>query len=99
MGMLLHASALCCAYNDVMTTRLRVHFDGQVLIPEGPVDLPVGSSLEVVVRAPEEPAGSSAAAADLASWIEALPPLPAGALPGDLAAQHDHYLYGTPKRP
>ena len=29
----------------------------------------------------------------------ALPPEVLGALPDDLAAQHDHYLYGTPKRP
>jgi predicted DNA-binding antitoxin AbrB/MazE fold protein len=29
----------------------------------------------------------------------ALPPEVLDALPDDLAAQHDHYLYGTPKRP
>ena len=29
----------------------------------------------------------------------ALPPEVLAALPDDLAAQHDHYLYGTPKRP
>ena len=29
----------------------------------------------------------------------ALPPQELDALPDDLAAQHDHYLYGTPKRP
>ena len=29
----------------------------------------------------------------------ALPPEVLDALPIDLAAQHDHYLYGTPKRP
>jgi antitoxin component of MazEF toxin-antitoxin module len=29
----------------------------------------------------------------------ALPPGTLDALPDDLAAQHDHYLYGTPKRP
>jgi hypothetical protein len=31
-------------------TSLRVHFDGKVLIPEGPVDLPVGKSVEVLVQ-------------------------------------------------
>ena len=31
----------------VMTTKLRVHFDGRVLVPEEPVDLPVGQSVEV----------------------------------------------------
>ncbi|HUY89335.1 MAG TPA: AbrB/MazE/SpoVT family DNA-binding domain-containing protein [Pirellulales bacterium] len=29
----------------------------------------------------------------------ALPPGALDSLPHDLAAQHDHYLYGTPKRP
>lgn len=29
----------------------------------------------------------------------ALPPDALDALPEDLASQHDHYLYGTPKRP
>jgi antitoxin component of MazEF toxin-antitoxin module len=29
----------------------------------------------------------------------ALPPDALDRLPHDLAAQHDHYLYGTPKRP
>jgi antitoxin component of MazEF toxin-antitoxin module len=29
----------------------------------------------------------------------ALPPDALDALPDDLAAQHDHYLYGTPKQP
>ncbi|HVA47583.1 MAG TPA: AbrB/MazE/SpoVT family DNA-binding domain-containing protein [Pirellulales bacterium] len=29
----------------------------------------------------------------------ALPPGALDSLPNDLAAQHDHYLYGTPKRP
>jgi len=28
-----------------------------------------------------------------------LPPEVLDGLPDDLAAQHDHYLYGTPKRP
>jgi antitoxin component of MazEF toxin-antitoxin module len=29
----------------------------------------------------------------------ALPPDALDGLPDDLAAQHDHYLYGTPRRP
>lgn len=31
-------------------TTLRAHFDGRVLIPEQPVDLPLGCSLEIDVR-------------------------------------------------
>jgi hypothetical protein len=32
-----------------MTTTLRVHFDGRVLVPEEPVDLPIGESVEIRV--------------------------------------------------
>jgi len=35
----------------------------------------------------------------IASRARALPAEAVDALPVDLAAQHDHYLYGTPKRP
>jgi bifunctional DNA-binding transcriptional regulator/antitoxin component of YhaV-PrlF toxin-antitoxin module len=35
----------------------------------------------------------------IAARARALPPGVLDALPDDLAAQHDHYLYGTPKRP
>jgi len=30
-------------------TKLRVHFDGRVLVPEEPVDLPIGDSVEIRV--------------------------------------------------
>jgi hypothetical protein len=35
-------------------TTMRVHFDGRVLVPDGPVDLPVGRTLEIEVREPIE---------------------------------------------
>ncbi len=35
-------------------TTFRARFDGKVLVPEGPVDLPVGRVLEVEVREPSE---------------------------------------------
>ena len=35
----------------------------------------------------------------IAARLRALPPGALDALPDDLASQHDHYLYGTPKRP
>lgn len=31
-------------------TTVRVHFDGQVFVPEGPVDLPKGQTFEMEVR-------------------------------------------------
>jgi hypothetical protein len=77
-------------------TVLRAHFDGKVLIPIDPVDLPVGR--ELVVRVDS---GDGAAATTflrrLAELAESAPDNPAAA--PDRAAQHDHYLYGAPKRP
>lgn len=78
-----------------MTSILRVHFDGRVLVPEEPVDLPVGQVLEVQVTRPlPRPGGSLSGLAELARGFPADPDSP-----GDVAAQHDHYLYGTPKKP
>jgi hypothetical protein len=75
--------------------RLRAHFDGKVLVPEGPVDLPTGRVLEIQVEDVEDkPAGILS---ELATWAATLPQDPKS--PTDAAAQHDHYLYGTPKKP
>jgi hypothetical protein len=50
-------------YNWVMTTILFAHFDGNTLVPDGPVDLPVGTALRIQVEAVaakvEEPAISA----------------------------------------
>jgi hypothetical protein len=76
---------------------VKVRFDGQVFIPEKPVDLPVGSELEIPIpsRPPEaSPIPTLTRLAEIAEQFPVNPDLPA-----DLAAQHDHYLYGTPKRP
>ena len=81
-----------------MTRTFKARFDGKVLVPEGPVDLPTGASLEVQVAIqvePEQQHGSSLE--DIAEWASKLPPVENS--PGDAAAQHDHYLYGAPKRP
>lgn len=73
---------------------LRAKFDGRVLIPEEPVDLPVGKVLEVQVETVDEPALHG-----LTKLIEELDQLPSDPdAPTDGAEQHDHYLYGTPKR-
>jgi hypothetical protein len=89
-------------------TTLKVRFDGRVLVPEHAVDLPQGRILEIHIAdaepqvlattadIPDVPAGKSTLAA-LADWAEQLPGNPDS--PTDGAAQHDHYLYGTPKRP
>ncbi len=71
---------------------------GVVVLPED-VTLPEGA--DVVVMLPEaEPAPSAEPSiwdklSDLGRWAEDLP----SDLPTDLAANHDHYLHGLPKRP
>lgn len=68
-------------------------FDGRVFVPDGPVDLPVGRKVRVVL----EPTDETAPLAALAAALQQLPANPDW--PADGAAQHDHYLYGTPKKP
>src|SRR5688572_19783667 len=51
-------------YNDCVTT-IRAHFDGRVLVPVDPIDLPTGRLLEIDVRevsetGSEAPPGSPA---------------------------------------
>lgn len=76
-------------------TILKAHFDGKVIVPEEPVDLPTGRILEVRVEPVEPPQRPKTA---LEKLVELAEKFPAGGLPPDAAAQHDHYLYGTPKR-
>jgi hypothetical protein len=64
--------------------------NGQVVFAD-PVPLPDGTCVEVVVKAPAEAASElGAMLLRHAGKADGLPP--------DTAAQHDHYLYGTPKR-
>jgi hypothetical protein len=73
-----------------MEQMISAHFDGKAIIPDEPVQLPVGQRLHVRVElAGAEPARF----ADLCRFATELKDAPS-----DLAAQHDHYLYGCPKR-
>jgi hypothetical protein len=73
------------------------HFDGKVIVPDHAVDLPRDQSFVVHV----ETSGIADPAAENAP-LPALKWLAENAvddeLPTDLSAQHDHYLYGTPKQ-
>lgn len=78
-----------------MTTKLQAKFDGKVLIPQGPVDFPTDELIELDARTIPK----NEAKPPLQALLEAakqFPPVPDS--PGDAAAQHDHYLYGTTKR-
>ena len=74
-------------------TTIKARYDGKVFVPEQPVDLPSGFILEI----PIPTAGDASTLAKLAKIAERYPDNPQS--PTDLAAQHDHYLYGVPKRP
>lgn len=70
---------------------VKAHFDGKVLIPDEPVNLPANCAVELEVR----PISDKPLLA-LATQLEQLPGH--GDWPEDGAGQHDHYLYGTPKQ-
>jgi hypothetical protein len=70
---------------------------GGLIVFDPPVALPEGAEVQVeVLRSPLDPAE-----VEPPSLFDRLKPLVGAAkgLPQDFAAQHDHYLYGTPKRP
>jgi hypothetical protein len=50
-----------CVLGLGMTQRIRAHFDGRVIVPDQPVDLPVNEPLEFDVR-PTAPNGRGASA-------------------------------------
>jgi hypothetical protein len=80
-------------------TTLTAHFDGKVLIPDQPVELPVNCALEVRVQPLKKPATLPPGDRPLMRFIKLLEELPDNPdAPTDGAAQHDHYLYGLPKR-
>jgi hypothetical protein len=88
------ASGIMAERGDAMTVKAR--FDGKVFVPEGPVDLPVGQTVHIEVESVNQ-ADVDRIDAEFLAKIAALPVNENG--PRDLAAQHDHYLYGMPKRP
>jgi len=82
---------------------IRVHFDGKVFVPDEPVDLPAGTSLLVRLAQADSDIATTAIPSmtdhPLLDLFEIAREFPESDLPTDAAAQHDHYLYGHPKRP
>jgi len=74
-----------------MSKTLHVIFDGKVLRPEGPVDLKPNTHYVVTIER-EEILGTQ----DLWNVLGNLTGKVEG--PEDWSQEHDHYLYGTPKR-
>jgi hypothetical protein len=76
---------------------VKARFDGRVFIPHEPVDLPADCELDIVISQPVSATAGKSTLARLAEIADKFAVNPD--LPSDLAAQHDHYLYGTPKQP
>ena len=75
---------------------LRGHFDGKAIVLDDPADLPQGKALIVHVEVESlTPPPSEIPALD---WI-IQNAVEGSSVPVDGATQHDHYLYGVPKRP
>jgi len=73
------------------------HFDGKVIVPEHAVDLPMDRTF--VVRVETSGSAESARQSEPSSALQWLAENAVeDDLPSDLSAQHDHYLYGTPRR-
>ncbi len=74
-----------------MTQTITAHFDGRDIVPDEPVQLRPGQPLRVQLEL--VPEASPAPFSELLSLAADLPDAPT-----DLSEQHDHYLYGSPKR-
>jgi hypothetical protein len=73
---------------------VNAHFDGKVIVPDEPLDLQPNEALIVRIErvGPREAADESALTWIAENAVEDDP------LPIDLAHQHDHYLYGVPRK-
>jgi hypothetical protein len=75
---------------------IKGHFDGKVFVPDEPVNLPRGQSVLLHVQRTDAPASDTNNCESIWSTLQQY----AGTVeaPADWSAEHDHYLYGTPKR-
>ncbi len=81
-----------------MMLTFTAHSDGKVIVPDEPVDLPADAPFRVQIELVDDETGPVASRPLwLEKALELSKKMPKG-LPRDLAEQHDHYLYGTPKR-
>lgn len=70
--------------------------DGAILL-DGPAKLPVGARVEIEVKTVKETTPAEGEAQPTLLNLLKLAGI-AKDLPEDFAAQHDHYIHGTPKR-
>ncbi|HXP88661.1 MAG TPA: hypothetical protein VN841_28280 [Bryobacteraceae bacterium] len=70
---------------------VNAHFDGKVIIPDEPLDLPPNQALIVQIQPVD--ARDEIVREPALSWL-ADHAVENDTLPADLAERHDHYLYG-----
>lgn len=76
---------------------IKAHFDGRAIVPDQPVNLAEGQPLVVHFEPAPEEAPAIDPSQHVLEWIvQNL--VEKSDLPSDAGVQHDHYLYGTPKR-
>lgn len=75
---------------------IKGHFDGKVFVPDEPVDVPRNRPLIIRVELAATQSAPADGAPDLWQTLEGHTGSVDG--PSDWSAEHDHYLYGTPKR-
>jgi hypothetical protein len=84
-----------------MTTAFPAKFENGILLPQEPAELHSDQMLDVVVI-PAVASGIPAAEErknNLLAWVQRLANRPGDPeSPGDLSAQHAHYLYGISRR-
>lgn len=72
-------------------------YENGVFRPTVPVELPDNCEVELTVSTEADRGNDKTPLQRLADIASQFPENPD--LPTDMAVQHDHYLYGTPKRP
>jgi len=92
-----------------MPITVEATYENETLKLSGPLPLREHEKVRVTVVPQSQGAGVeeteanvepsiASLAEQIAARAQSLPPGALDALPDDLAAEHDHYLYGTPKR-
>jgi predicted DNA-binding antitoxin AbrB/MazE fold protein len=77
-----------------MSFTIEAVYENGVLKPAEPLPLKEHEKVRVTVEQ-----NQMSLAERIVARAHALPPETLDKLPADGAAQHDHYIYGTPKRP
>ncbi len=84
-----------------MTANLKAIYEQAILRLKEPLSLPDGSQVDVTVVSHEEDDSERSQGMEERSWDALTQLLAECAIDtgvSDLASQHDHYLYGIPKR-